>query len=337
MKNPWNVNDNDSHEKNHDNKDNNNIKKESIENLKKILLDNIQKNRNNQNNNSITNKYFALICPFLILCIWLFSGIYRVNSNENAIVSYFGKYYETTKEGIHFYIPYPIGKLNKINVKTLNKDYFTLVNYTNNKKTSNNENLILTNDNNLVNINIEIQWKITNAKEYVFNVVNSKQLFNNIVDNVITKTITNNNFYDILYNISNTELQLKNSIQDSLDYYKTGIKILNVKLSKIIFPDEFNEEYNKIQELKLSGENKIKDAEIEKFNTILKIKNEADFLIKNAELYKKSVILDAENDMIILNKFYEQYKNNKESIKKIISINAMENIIKNNKVNTLNK
>ena len=256
---------------------------------------------------------------------------------HRILVYHFGKYYETTKEGIHFYIPYPIGKLNKINVKTLNKDYFTLVNYTNNKKTSNNENLILTNDNNLVNINIEIQWKITNAKEYVFNVVNSKQLFNNIVDNVITKTITNNNFYDILYNISNTELQLKNSIQDSLDYYKTGIKILNVKLSKIIFPDEFNEEYNKIQELKLSGENKIKDAEIEKFNTILKIKNEADFLIKNAELYKKSVILDAENDMIILNKFYEQYKNNKESIKKIISINAMENIIKNNKVNTLNK
>ena len=153
-KNPWDVDTN--NEKKVINPTNNNTNSQnnkSIDELFKTVLKNVKNSSNNGNNakffnkNDIKwNKKYAIFIILLILAIWLSNGIYKVNSDENAVVTYFGKYYETTTPGLHYYIPFPIGKIQKVGVTRINKEEFGFSSSMHGKKTFDEESLMLTGD-----------------------------------------------------------------------------------------------------------------------------------------------------------------------------------------------
>lgn len=331
MKNPWDLNDNktnNNERKNSGNLDNNNENNKSFEDLAKIIFTNFQK-KDKKSNNDI--KHIVFIGFLILFTLWLITGIYKVNSDENAVVSYFGKYYETTTPGLHFYIPYPIGKLQKVAITRINKEEFGFSSSVNGKKTIDQESLMLTGDENIADIDFEVQWKIGDIKDYLFNIKNPQATLRSATESVMREIIANREIDDVLADKkSEIEIETKELLQKILNSYKSGIEILSVQLLRADPPKEVIDAFRDVQTAKADKERKINEAEAYKNDIMPKARGEAEALIQNAEAYKKAVISNADGETSRFDKIYGEYKLNRDITKKRIYIETMEEIMKNN-------
>ena len=334
MKNPWDIEDN--------NENSNNFDKETQKKLQeeffKKIFENLDKERQKSShfkkfnkNNIKFSSGLILILVSIFLIFWLSSGIYKVNSDENGIVLYFGKYYETTTPGLHFYIPYPVGKLEKVAITRINKEEFGFSSASNSKKAFDEESLMLTGDENIVDIDFEVQWKIDNVKNYLFNIKNPKKTIRSATESVIREIIANRDTDDILANKKlEIELEAKKLLQNILDSYNSGIEIITVQLLRADPPKEVINAFRDVQTAKADKERKINEAQSYSNDIMPKARGEAEALLQQAEAYKKAVISKAEGETARFNKIYNEYKNNKDITKKRIYIETMEELIKNN-------
>ena len=120
-----------------------------------------------------------------MIVLWLASGLYKVGSDENALVLYFGKFHSVTTPGLNYRIPAPFGKIIKKSVTTVNTEEFisgVSDNVANRNKRmfsgaarrGGGDSLMLTGDENIVDIDFQIQWQISDIKDFIF-IVRSRQ------------------------------------------------------------------------------------------------------------------------------------------------------------------
>ena len=274
---------------------------------------------------------FNKIIILIFIVVWCLSGLYKVNSNENAVITYFGKYHNTTTPGLHYAIPYPIGKVIKVSTTRINKEEFGFSTTSYNKRHSDEESLMLTGDENIADIDFEVQWQISDVKNYLFNIKNQQQTIRNTTESVMREIIATKEINDILANKKlEIELEAKKLLQDILDSYSSGIKILSIQLLRADPPKEVIDAFRDVQTAKADKERKINEAEAYSNDVLPKARGEAEAIIQNAEAYKKEVILKAEGEATRFNKIYNEYKKNPDIIKKRIYLETMEEILSNN-------
>ena len=338
-KNPWDVDTN--NEKKVINSTNNNTNSQSnksIDELFKTVLKNVKNSSNNGNNakffnkNNIKwNKKYTLLIIALVIAVWLSNGIYKVNSDENAVVTYFGKYYETTTPGLHYYIPFPIGKIQKVGVTRINKEEFGFSSSMHGKKTFDEESLMLTGDENIADIDFEVQWRIGNVKDYLFNIKNPQRTIRSATESVMREIVANRQIDDVLANKKlEIELEAKDLLQKILDSYNAGIDIVTVQLLRADPPKEVINAFRDVQTAKADKERKINEAQSYSNDIMPKARGEAEAILQKAEAYKKAVVSKAEGETARFNQLYEEYKLNKDITKKRIYIETMEEVMKNN-------
>ena len=332
MKNPWDIDENNKNNVNNTN----NLNNKNNDNIEKIFKDFFKNNKNNQNNNnginiSFNNKKLYIIGVGILFIIWMLSGIYKVNSDENAVITYFGKYYETTAPGLHFYIPSPIGKVIKVATTRINKEEFGFSTSPNSKKTFDEESLMLTGDENIADIDFEVQWKIGNVKDYLFNIKDPQKTIRSATESVMREIVANREIDDVLANKKlEIELEAKELLQNILNSYNAGINIITVQLLRADPPKEVINAFRDVQTAKADKERKINEAKSYSNDIMPKARGEAEALIQEAEAYKRAVISKAEGETARFNKLYDEYKLNKDITKKRIYIETMEKIMQNN-------
>ena len=313
--------------------DNQNNKEANTKNDKKNISSNLQNNIINNINKifDTDEKKLLKIIILIFIVVWCLSGLYKVNSNENAVITYFGKYHNTTTPGLHYAIPYPIGKVIKVSTTRINKEEFGFSTTSYNKRHSDEESLMLTGDENIADIDFEVQWQISDVKNYLFNIKNQQQTMRNTTESVMREIIATKEINDILANKKlEIELEAKKLLQDILDSYSSGIKILSIQLLRADPPKEVIDAFRDVQTAKADKERKINEAEAYSNDVLPKARGEAEAIIQNAEAYKKEVILKAEGEATRFNKIYNEYKKNPDIIKKRIYLETMEEILSNN-------
>lgn len=313
--------------------DNQNYKEANTKNDKKNISSNLQNNIINNINKifDTDEKKLLKIIILIFIVVWCLSGLYKVNSNENAVITYFGKYHNTTTPGLHYAIPYPIGKVIKVSTTRINKEEFGFSTTSYNKRHSDEESLMLTGDENIADIDFEVQWQISDVKNYLFNIKNQQQTIRNTTESVMREIIATKEINDILANKKlEIELEAKKLLQDILDSYSSGIKILSIQLLRADPPKEVIDAFRDVQTAKADKERKINEAEAYSNDVLPKARGEAEAIIQNAEAYKKELILKAEGEATRFNKIYNEYKKNPDIIKKRIYLETMEEILSNN-------
>lgn len=330
MKNPWDFDNTNSTENNNKNEDTVKNKKIDDKSPIKNILEFIQKNKIKKSSKTNKNNLIILIAS-VTLCIWLLQGIYKVNSDENAIVFYFGKYHETTIPGLHFYIPSPIGSVKKASVARINKEDFGFSSSSNNNEKLDEESLMLTGDENIADIDFEVQWKIQNVKDYLLNIKDQQNTIRSATESVMREIIANRNIDDVLANKKfEIETEAKELLQSILNSYNTGIEIITVQLLRADPPKEVINAFRDVQTAKADKERKINDAKSYNNDIIPKARGEAEAIIQKAEGYKKSIVTKAEGETERFNKIYQEYRLNKEITRQRIYIETMEDVIKEN-------
>ena len=293
------------------------------------FFDNIQEKLKNffQKNKPASVSGIILI----LIAIWGASGFYRVGTDEQGVVTRFGQYVRTTEPGLHYHIPFPIESAKKPKVTRVNRievGFRTSQSQFNQSPQARQvpeEALMLTGDENIVDLNFTIFWIINDAKDYLFNVRNPEITIKSIGESVMREKIGQTPIDPILSEgKSIVEEEVKNKVQGVLDYYKSGVLITQVQLQKADPPELVIESYRDVQRAKTDEQRLKNEAEAYRNDIIPKARGEAEKKIQEAEAYKQEVVAKAQGEAQRFNSVYDSYKTSKDVTRERIYLETLE-------------
>jgi membrane protease subunit HflK len=231
---------------------------------------------------------------------YAFSGIYVVNPGEEAVVKLFGKAVDQNSgEGLHYRLPWPIQTVDVVNVSTIRREEIGLL-------LPEHESIhpapevvqFLSGDNNIIDIQAVIQYRVKDARAYLYN-VNSRdyQLINQAVRSAITQIGGGMRVDDIL-TIGKERMQelIRIKAQELIDRYASGLQLLGINLNKVYPPEEVAEAFRNVSNAKQDREKKVNDAWGYSNSVLPQARGDANKLIKEAEAYKIATVNKAQGE-----------------------------------------
>lgn len=312
--------------------------KDPLEEINKKLKDFFQKNfgGNNNGGKNISDsgeknpKQLIGLVVLGIILFWLSLGIYKVDSDENAIVLYFGKYYKTTTPGLNYHIPYPFGKAIKKSVTNVNTEEFGFLSEKSKFSKGRNieaEGLMLTGDENIVDIEFQVQWQISNIKDFVFNVANPNESIRKSAESAMREIIARTPIASALSDGKNKiEQETKILLQEILDYYQVGVRVVLVQLRRVDPPAQVIDAFRDVQTAKADKEKEINEAQAYSNDIIPRARGAASKMQEDASAFAQSIITNAEGEAERFLDVYKQYIKAKQVTKKRLYLETMEDI-----------
>lgn len=161
----------------------------------------------------------------VLIAIWAFTGLYTVDAAERGIILRFGKHVSTTLPGLRWHLPWPIETKQIVNTQSV--------------ESISDQTRMLTSDENLVDINLEVQFRRLNALDYAFNVLRPEDTIKEVAESAIRETIGRSTLDSVLESgRQDIVARTKELIQRTLDAYKTGIEVTSVNLQDVKVPGE---------------------------------------------------------------------------------------------------
>ncbi len=270
----------------------------------------------------------------VILLWFLFSMIYQINPDEQGVVRRFGKFVRVNSPGLGFKLPYPIEVLDKpkiTEIKRVEIGFRTVdpgppARYAVIPK----EAMMLTGDENIVNCQVIMQYRISDAPSYLFNIRDPEETVRDVAEAAIRSTIGRNNIDEVL-TTGKYEIQEKIKIlsQSVLDIYNSGIQVIAVQLQDVHPPEEVADAFRDVASAKEDKSRLTRQAEAYRNDIIPKARGEAEQNIRRSEAYMEERITksrgDAEKFLLILN----EYQNAKSITEQRLYIETMEKILPN--------
>ena len=290
------------------------------------------------------NKALFSLVGTVILLFWLASGFYIVNEGEQAAVTRFGKFVRIATAGPNYHLPSPFETIQIVNVEHSQKEEIGFrsmpiggktashVKLTGNDKMAliPEESLMLTGDENIVDINFFVQWHITNLKDYLFNVVSIKDTVKSAAESAMREVIGNTPIAAAQTEGRATiEEDAKQLLQTTLDKYQSGVIIENLQLLKVDPPAEVIDAFRDVQTARADKERLINQAEAYRNDILPKARGEAAKMIQDAEGYKAHVTERARGESSRFADIYKQYANARDVTKKRMYLETMEEILQN--------
>lgn len=279
-------------------------------------------------------KYIFSAIGGILVFVFIFSGVYSVGPDEVGVIRRFGKYARTTNPGLHFKIPMGVERADNVKVQYIYKEEFgfrTLRAGIKSQYSSEeyfDESLMLTGDLNVLVVEWIVQFKIKDPVKFLFNVRDQRETIRNISEAVMRQVVGNNSVGEVL-TTRRVEInqEVQDTLQEILDSYETGLKIVTVKLQDVNPPDEVKASFNEVNEAKQEKEKMINEAWEAYNKAIPAAKGEAEKTIREAEGYALNKINTAKGDAARFIDTWEAYRNAKEVTRKRLYLEAMNEIL----------
>jgi len=266
-------------------------------------MDNVIRDLQNKFKGFLPGSFFGKLGPFVIIValvlIWLASGFYRVLPDEQGVVLQFGKYIKTTQPGLNYHIPYPIERVLTPKVTKVNRVEIGYRQSPDNRTTQirdvPEESLMLTGDENIVDIDFSVFWIINDAGKFLFNVQVPELTIKSAAETSMREVIGQSKIQSI-FTEGRTEIEDKTRvlIQSILDDYETGVTITQVQTQKADPPGEVIDSFRDVQAARADLERQRNEAEAYANDIIPRARGEAEQILQSAEGYKQKVIADSE-------------------------------------------
>ena len=264
-----------------------------------------------------------------ILILWLMSGIYIVGPDEVGVVRTFGAFTRVTQSGLNWKFPAPIEtvKTPKVTeVKRIEIGFRTLRN--GQYRTVEKESLMLTGDENIVDAEMIVQYKIKEPVDYLFKIV-APELTVREAAEASLRTVVGRNKIDETLTTGKFTIQeeTKLQLQTILDKYQSGIHVVAVQLQDVSPPKEVIGAFKDVASAKEDKNRMINQAEGYRNDVIPKARGEAESMIRDAEGFKESRIKRAEGDAAKFNTVLKEYKKAKNITEKRLYLETMEKVL----------
>ena len=268
----------------------------------------------------------------VIIGLWLFSGFYIVKQAENGVVLQFGKFQEITTPGLNWHYPFPIERVNKINVQNV---FSMEVGYRTNERTGRgrhvpHEALMLTEDENIVDIEFAVQYRISDAAAYWFNVeqpeVTIAQATESAIREIVGKSTLDYVITDGRVDVANRTQQL---LQKILDRYDTGILITTAKMQKAQPPEQVKAAFDDAVKAREDEQRFRNEAEAYANDILPRARGKAARLVQEGEGYKASVIARADGDARRFIQIAREYAKAPDITRERLYLETMEAVLSN--------
>tara|TARA_B000000460_G_C21526082_1_gene398360 strand:+ start:1202 stop:2347 length:1146 start_codon:yes stop_codon:yes gene_type:complete len=271
----------------------------------------------------------------VVIVLWIASGFYRVNADEQGVVLRFGEWVRTTAPGLHYHLPYPIEEALTPGVTRVNRisiGFREPIGFSSDDSLRQvpEEALMLTGDENIVDINFTVFWLIKDAGKFLFNIRNQEITIKSLAESAMRDSIGRTPLEKVLTEGREIiESSTKTLLQSVLDSYEAGIEISQVQLQKVDPPEQVIDSFRDVQRAKADQEKIRNQAEAYRNDLIPKARGEAEKIIQEAEGYKREVVARSKGDAERFLSVYNSYKLAKDVTVKRIYLETLEEVLKN--------
>lgn len=288
-------------------------------------------NRSNQQYQNQQEEPFNFpIVPILavVALIWLGTGFYIVDQGSVGVVQRFGKVAdETTEPGPRWHLPYPIESVEVVNmeqVRRLEVGYRSGAEGSGGKTKVAKEALMLTEDENIIDLQFAVQYNLKNAKDYLFNNRSTDDAVMSAAETAIREVVGKNKLDDLLQKgLQDTSERM----QTILDSYKSGVKIISVSLQSAQPPEQVQEAFEDVNRANQDNQRLVNEGQAYANDVIPKARGAASRLLAEAEGYKLKSVSEAKGNASRFEQILVQYNNAPEVTRQRLYLDAQEQIL----------
>ena len=264
------------------------------------------------------------------LGLWALTGIYLVDEGSRGVVTRFGAYADTTLPGLHWHYPSPIEKVEVVNIE---QQRFLEIGYRSGGRQQSQgsvpkEALMLTQDENIIDIRLAVQYQIKDAQAYLFNVADPDVTLKQVIESAQRAVIGKNTMDFVLTEgRSNIADEIKAEIQQTLDEYQTGISVSNVNLVDAQPPDEVQNAFEDAIKAREDEQRLKNEAEAYANEVVPKARGAAARLLEESEAYKQKAIARAEGEASRFMQLLAEYEKSPDVTRERLYLDAMQEVL----------
>ncbi|HAI70260.1 MAG TPA: FtsH protease activity modulator HflK [Gammaproteobacteria bacterium] len=252
----------------------------------------------------------------ILLIIWGLFGLYMIQPAEVGVVTQFGRFKEITQQGLNWHWPYPIEEVQTVNVEQV--------------RVKNHKALMLTEDENIVEIELNVQYRIINAKDYLFNVQEPDSTLLQATESALREIVGTSDMDGVLTNErTRVATETKVLIQDILDRYKTGLTVISVNMQNAQPPAAVQAAFADVIKAREDEERSKNKAHAYANEVVEKASGFADQLREESQAYKAQVVARAEGETKRFLSILTEYEKAPDITRQRLYFESMETVLSN--------
>ncbi len=270
----------------------------------------------------------------VLIGLWLATGFYRVEPGEQGVVLRFGEWVNPNNpapSGLHWHLPWPIETAETPNVEQVRQIDIGFANSSTGRKTERlEESLMLTQDQNIIDIEFTVQWRVANAGQYLFNLRDPEITIKAVAESAMREVMGQTDIQPALTEArEEVASETRILIQGILDSYNAGIQITGLSLQDAQAPAQVIDAFEDVQRAQQDRDRARNEAEAYRNKVVPEARGEAAQLIQQAQAYKEQVVKEAEGEAGRFISVYTEYAKAPELTRRRLYIETLQAVLAN--------
>jgi membrane protease subunit HflK len=262
--------------------------------------------------------------------LWALSGVYIVQPDEEGVVTTFGAFSRRATPGLRYHLPSPIEQVEKVSVTSLNR-----IDVGGTEETPiPEESLMLTGDENIVDLNFSVQWRVADAAKYLFNLRDRDAAVKAVAESAMREVIGKNKLNPILSTgRGQIQSEARDLMQRILDSYQSGVDVVEVQIRNSQPPAQVIAAYQDQTKADQDAQSATNEAQTYRNRVVNEAKGDASRITQSAEGYSEQVTREAQGEAARFNLVYDQYRKAPGVTRQRLYTETMQRVLQNsNKV-----
>lgn len=252
----------------------------------------------------------------IVFLFWMATGFYKIEEAERGIILRFGEHVDTTQSGLHWHLPTPIESVTKVDVTKVHPVPLRAT--------------MLTQDENIVDIEGTVQYQIADPTAYLFNVRTPKVSLSQATESALRQTIGQSKMdFVITEGRGQIAIQVAGIIQEIIDSYGTGIKVIRVNIQNAKPPEAVKDAFDDVTQAREDEQRLKNEAEAYRNEVVPVARGGAARMREEADAYKKEVIARSEGEADRFEKLLKAYKKAPKVTRDRLYLDMMESVLGN--------
>lgn len=276
-----------------------------------------------------SSKFLYLLIIGIVLLVWLATGVYIVQPGQEGVVLTFGKFANVTGSGLNYRLPWPIQSVTIVNVESIRRAEIGFRTTDRDRKREVlSEALMLTKDENIVQVELLVQYRVASSRDFIFNVQNPEQILLTSTEVALRSAVGQMTVDDVItQERARVQEETRIFLSKLMKNYGTGIQVTDVRLQVADPPKEVRDAFQDVVRARADKERLINESQAYQNNVVPKARGEKQQAIEEATAFKEEQVLHATGDANRFLSVLKEYRSARQVTRERMHIEALEKIL----------
>jgi membrane protease subunit HflK len=263
-----------------------------------------------------------------VVALWLMAGVYTVQPGEVGVVRHFGLEVARSGPGLHYRLPWPIQQVDVVNVEAIRRAEIGFRTEEGKVTRVGTEALMLTGDENIVDAQLIVQYRISDASKYLFRLREPEEVLRTSTEVALRSAIGKMKIDEVLTTgRGDAQERTRLFLQQLLDTYSSGLQVTDVKLQVVDPPEQVKDAFQEVVRAREDRERLINEARAYKEDILPKARGQAQETIRGAEAYKEQRVIEANGDVAKFAAVLTEYLKSKDVTRDRLHLETVERVL----------